>query len=59
MSVSVDVVSSPLTVDPSDRKRQRRTQKRRANVTGWTFVGVSTFMVIGLSIFPAAWALLI
>jgi multiple sugar transport system permease protein len=59
VSVSVDVVSSPLTVDPSDRKRQRRTQKRRANVTGWTFVGVSTFMVIGLSIFPAAWALLI
>ena len=57
--MSVDVVSAELTVDPSVRKRQRRMQKRRANITGWTFVGISTFLVLGLSIFPAAWALLI
>ena len=37
--MSVDVVSAELTVDPSVRKRQRRMQKRRANITGWTFVG--------------------
>ncbi|MEN3304360.1 MAG: multiple sugar transport system permease protein [Micromonosporaceae bacterium] len=43
-------VSTPL--------RRRRRGLRRA-ATGWAFAGPATFLVIGLSIFPAAWAFLI
>ena len=51
--------SSRPAVDPRERARQKRARSRRQNLVGWTFVGVSTFIVIGLSIFPAGWAFFI
>jgi multiple sugar transport system permease protein len=46
----------PVSVAPPSR-RWRRGVRRTA--TGWAFAGPATFLVIGLSIFPAAWAFLI
>ncbi|HKE50718.1 MAG TPA: sugar ABC transporter permease [Actinomycetes bacterium] len=48
---------------PVDTRRLHRAQRRRRSarraVTGWAFTGPGTFLVIGLSIFPAVWAFLI
>jgi multiple sugar transport system permease protein len=40
--------------------RWARTRRRLiGDLTGWAFVGPASLVVLGLSIFPAAWALLI
>jgi multiple sugar transport system permease protein len=36
-----------------------KSSARRRNVTGWSFVLPATIIVLGLSIFPAGWALLL
>jgi multiple sugar transport system permease protein len=41
------------------QRQQRRRRSVVSAVTGWTFAGPGTFLVIGLSIFPAIWAFLI
>jgi multiple sugar transport system permease protein len=52
------------TPPPARRSRSARTHLgwrrgvRRA-ATGWTFAGPATFIVVGLSIFPAVWAFII
>lgn len=40
-------------------RRRPRGRSLADNVTGWLFVGPATVLVLGLSIFPAAWALLL
>jgi len=43
-----------------DRPRARRSRPRRAEtLQGWSFVLPATAIVVGLSLFPAAWALLL
>ncbi len=39
--------------------RRRRLKIRRNAMTGWGFVAIPTFIVLGLSIFPAVWAFFI
>jgi multiple sugar transport system permease protein len=39
--------------------RGRRARSARRTLTGWAFAGPATLLVVGLSIFPAAWAFLI
>jgi multiple sugar transport system permease protein len=51
-------VSAPR-IDPKVRAKQKRARRRRQDVVGWSFVGLSTVVVIGLSIFPAGWAFFI
>ncbi len=46
-------------VDERTRRRQKRARRRRQDLLGWGFVGLATFLVIGLSIFPAGWAFFI
>lgn len=41
------------------RRRAARRRRLRRDATGWSFVSVPTLIVIGLSIFPAAWGFLI
>jgi len=41
------------------RRKAKRGKRRRDDLQGWAFVGVATFLVIGLSIFPAGWAFFI
>jgi multiple sugar transport system permease protein len=43
----------------SRRKRVRRRRALRDAAAGWGFIGPGMFFVLGLSIFPAAWALLL
>ena len=45
-------------VAPAVKRRARRRALRRA-ATGWAFAGPATIIVVGLSIFPAIWALII
>ena len=49
--------SSPAPVESPRRARARR--RLIGDLTGWGFVGPATVIVLGLSIFPAGWALLI
>ena len=42
-----------------DRPHSRRGQRIRALITGWGFVGPATVVILGLSLFPAGWALLL
>jgi multiple sugar transport system permease protein len=44
---------------PARRSRQARRNRRRQTREGWTFVGPAMLIIMGLSIFPAAWALLL
>ena len=44
--------------EPASRPGRWRRGTRRA-LTGWTFAGPATLIVIGLSIFPAVWAFII
>jgi multiple sugar transport system permease protein len=39
-----------------DRRRTRRRRGVRQTLEGWVFVGPATVIVLGLSIFPAAWS---
>jgi multiple sugar transport system permease protein len=41
------------------RTRGRRERAVRRSLTGWAFAGPATLVVVGLSIFPAAWAFVI
>ena len=41
------------------RGRALRRRRWRGDVTGWLFVGPSTVLVLGLSVFPALWAFFI
>ena len=48
--------------EAADAKLRRRTKRRRrlvGDLTGWTFAGPSTLLIIGLSLFPALWAFFI
>jgi multiple sugar transport system permease protein len=49
--------AAPRAVSTPPYSRWRRSLRRAA--TGWAFAGPATFLVIGLSVFPAAWAFLI
>jgi multiple sugar transport system permease protein len=47
---------------PPDEAARRRTRRRQAGVralTGWSFAGPGTALIVGLAIFPAVWAFLI
>lgn len=39
-----------------ERQQAMRKAGRRRALDGWTFVGPATFIILGLSIFPAVWA---
>ncbi len=54
----------PVTAEPHDAARERQQKRRgrgrlRADLTGWGFVGPAMIIILGLSIFPAAWAFLL
>ncbi|OLE28001.1 MAG: ABC transporter permease [Catenulispora sp. 13_1_20CM_3_70_7] len=42
-----------------DHSRARRRRRWAADLTGWSFAGPATGVVIGLTLFPAGWAFLI
>ncbi len=44
---------------PSHPTNQRRRVRVRRSLTGWGFAGPATLVVVGLSVFPALWALVI
>lgn len=45
--------------DPAPSRRRRVRGRWRADLTGWGFVGPAMIIILGLSIFPAAWAFLL
>lgn len=45
--------------DPASSRRRRPRGRWRADLTGWGFVGPAMVIILGLSIFPAAWAFLL
>ena len=47
------------TNDSAARTRGRKARQLRAFLAGWGFVGPATVLILGLSIFPAGWALLL
>ncbi|GAA1996582.1 sugar ABC transporter permease [Catenulispora subtropica] len=51
MSRRADLVS-----DEHVRQAAKRRRRRISDLTGWGFIGVPTLVVVGLSLFPAAWA---
>ncbi len=57
----LDLRAAPPSVAEEDRLRRKakRRRRRQGNLTGWAFVGPSTLIVVGLSIFPALWAFFI
>jgi multiple sugar transport system permease protein len=58
--MSVTFAATPRTVpDASAARRGRRGRAVRRSLTGWAFAGPATLIVVGLSIFPAAWAFVI
>jgi multiple sugar transport system permease protein len=48
-----------VTAELAERQKALRRKRRRADVTGWAFVGPSTVIILALSIFPAIWAFFI
>ena len=57
-------LTRPEPAEPPDPSRLRRNPGRRrrrliGDLTGWGFAGPATLVVLGLSVFPAAWAFLI
>lgn len=55
-------VRSPQGTEPPSAPVPARRRKRgrwRADLTGWGFVGPAMIIILGLSIFPAAWAFLL
>ncbi|WP_222853840.1 carbohydrate ABC transporter permease [Fodinicola acaciae] len=48
-----------MTAPRRNRSRARLAVAVRRNATAWLFVGPATLIIVGLSIFPAAWSLLI
>ncbi|WP_067500383.1 carbohydrate ABC transporter permease [Actinoplanes sp. TFC3] len=59
--MSITFAATPRTQpqDLGSRARSRRGRALRRNLTGWGFAAPATALVIGLSIFPAVWALFI
>ncbi len=57
--LATDRVAPARSVAPPQPARRRPRGRLRRTVTGWAFAGPATLIVIGLSIFPAAWAFLI
>lgn len=51
--------SQPALPDAVSRRRARRVRGTKSALTGWGFVAPATFIILGLSIFPAAWAFLL
>lgn len=52
------VLASGAPDAPARVRRRGRTRRRLVgDLTGWGFVGPATFVVLGLSVFPALWAL--
>jgi len=49
----------PASRGAAPARRRPRGRSVADNVTGWLFVGPATVIVLGLSIFPAGWALLL
>jgi multiple sugar transport system permease protein len=48
-----------VTAEVVERRKALRRKRRRADLTGWAFVGPSTVIILALSIFPAIWAFFI
>jgi multiple sugar transport system permease protein len=57
--MAVTFAVSPRTGSAARSKRSRASRRARRNLTGWAFAGPATFVVAGLSIFPAVWAFFI
>lgn len=57
LGLATDQTAATRPAPPAPVSRWRRGLGRAA--TGWAFAGPATFLVIGLSIFPAVWAFLI
>lgn len=55
---SSETVAGPIRPVPT-RRRRSRIAELRADLGGWIFVAPATLIVLGLSIFPAGWALLL
>jgi len=53
------VAAGRRTASPKQRRPGARGRAARRTGTGWAFVAPATFIVLGLSIFPAGWALLL
>ncbi|WP_035856438.1 carbohydrate ABC transporter permease [Cryptosporangium arvum] len=55
------VVARPTATTPPERSRRARRRRTglRDSVSGWLFAGPATLLVLGLSIFPAGWALVL
>jgi multiple sugar transport system permease protein len=55
--------ATPAEETDADHQRRRRAVRRRRALgdaaTGWGFIGPGMVLVLGLSVFPAAWALLL
>jgi multiple sugar transport system permease protein len=58
--MALTFAATPRTApDAPARTRGRRERAVRRSLTGWAFAGPATLVVVGLSIFPAAWAFVI
>jgi multiple sugar transport system permease protein len=58
--MSITFAATPRTVPGASAKpRGRRGRAVRRSLTGWAFAAPATLIVVGLSIFPAAWAFVI
>jgi multiple sugar transport system permease protein len=53
------VLGPPRVQRPPMRPQSRARRTATRALTGWAFAGPGTFLVVGLSIFPAVWAFLI
>lgn len=59
MVVTPDIVDRPA-VNPTARTHPtRRLRELKTALTGWSFIGPATVIIVGLSIFPAGWALVL
>jgi multiple sugar transport system permease protein len=54
--VSAAASPAPARRIEEDRRRTRRRRGLRLTLEGWAFVAPATIIVLGLSIFPAAWS---
>jgi len=57
--VTLTFAATPRTAGQRHRRRPRRKPAVRRALTGWAFAGPATFIVVGLSLFPAIWAFFI
>lgn len=60
--VSATPTAAPGETEQENRRRRRAARRRRGfaeGLAGWSFIGPGMVVVLGLSIFPAAWAFLL